>query len=46
MSQALEMEPVDSGYAPAPSRLDASVNFVRLADVGRLEARDVGRTDG
>ncbi len=32
-------------YVPAPSRLDASVNFVRLADVGRIEARYVRRTE-
>lgn len=32
-------------YVPAPSRLDASVNFVRLADVGRIEARYVRRAE-
>ena len=32
-------------YAPAQSRLDASVNFVRDVDVGRIEARYVRRTD-
>jgi len=32
-------------YVPAPSDLDASVNFVRLADVGRIEARYVRRTE-
>ena len=46
MSQTAEMkqQPVDT-YVPAPSRIDASVNFVRLADVGRIEARYVRRTD-
>src|SRR5687767_10908171 len=38
-------EPVIPTYVPAPSRLDASVNFVRAADVGRIEARYVRRTD-
>ena len=32
-------------YMPAPSRLDASVNFVREVDVGRIEARYVRRSD-
>ena len=46
MSRSLEMmdQPVER-YEPAPSRLDASVNFVKLADVGRIEARYVRRTD-
>jgi 23S rRNA (adenine2503-C2)-methyltransferase len=47
MSQTLELvEPVArSPYVPAPSRLDASVNFVREVEVGRIEARYVRRTD-
>ncbi len=47
MSQSLELveEPVGPAFVAAPSRLDASVNFVRLADVGRIEARYVRRTD-
>jgi 23S rRNA (adenine2503-C2)-methyltransferase len=32
-------------YVPAPSKLDASVNFIRDANVGRIEARYVRRTD-
>jgi adenine C2-methylase RlmN of 23S rRNA A2503 and tRNA A37 len=32
-------------YVPAASGLDASVNFVSEADVGRIEARYVRRTD-
>ncbi len=46
MSQTLELvDHVPETYVPAPSRLDASVNFVRLADVGRIEARYVRRTE-
>ncbi|MEO8701600.1 MAG: radical SAM enzyme, Cfr family protein [Kofleriaceae bacterium] len=41
-SDPMEDQPVT--YVPAPSRLDASVNFVRVADVGRIEARYVRRT--
>ena len=46
MSQTLELvDDLPETYVPAPSRLDASVNFVREADVGRIEARYVRRTD-
>lgn len=48
MSRSLEMvdqSVAPTSYVPAPSRLDASVNFVRQADVGRIEARYVRRTD-
>jgi adenine C2-methylase RlmN of 23S rRNA A2503 and tRNA A37 len=47
MSQPLELDdpPVAPTYVPAPSQLDASVNFVKRADVGRIEARYVRRTD-
>ena len=47
MSQTLEVEDqsVAPTYVPASSRLDASVNFVRQADVGRIEARYVRRTE-
>ena len=37
--------PVAPTYVPAPSSLDASVNFVREVDVGRIEARYVRRTE-
>ncbi|HEU0029168.1 MAG TPA: hypothetical protein VFQ53_00960 [Kofleriaceae bacterium] len=42
MSQSLKLATV---YVPAPSRIDASVNFVRPADIGQIEARYVRRTD-
>lgn len=45
MSQSLQIEHLVAPFTPAPSRLDASVNFVREADVGRIEARYVRRTD-
>lgn len=45
MSQTLQIEHLVAPFVPAPSRLDASVNFVREADVGRIEARYVRRTD-
>ncbi len=45
MSRSLEMLVAPTTYVPAPSRLDASVNFVREADVGRIEARYVRRTE-
>lgn len=44
MSQSLHLiEPV--AYVPAASELDASVNFTRDADIGRIEARYVRRTE-
>jgi adenine C2-methylase RlmN of 23S rRNA A2503 and tRNA A37 len=45
MSQAVILEGPPPAFVPAPSRLDASVNFVRQADVGRIEARYVRRSD-
>lgn len=38
-------QPVAPTYVPAPSKLDSSVNFTRDADVGRIEARYVRRTE-
>lgn len=45
MSQTLHQQDTLPVYQPAPSQLDASVNFIRDADIGRIEARYVRRTE-